>query len=84
MGSVSAQQKLDAAPELPEFLEYLWVWYLQLSRARTYGMGGPDPIRYVDIQAWAALTGQHPFPHEVDALLQIDTAACNAAHEQGS
>jgi hypothetical protein len=70
-GVVSAV-KLLAGPPFPESVAYLWDWFMELDRSRTYGMGGPDPLTYQAIDAWARLTDRHPAPHEVEALFSLD------------
>jgi hypothetical protein len=65
-------RRLLAGPLFPESLAYLWEWHLELARARTVGMNGPDPLTYQAIDAWARLTGREPWPHEVAALLSLD------------
>lgn len=37
-------------------------------------MGGPAPVTYLDIEAWARLTDRRLEPHEVQALTEIDRA----------
>jgi hypothetical protein len=70
-GIASAAKALDG-PELPEPLEYLWVWFLELDRTRTAGLNGPDPLTYPIIESWARLMHRHPTPSDVDLLLQMD------------
>jgi hypothetical protein len=45
-----------------------------LSAGRGSSGWGPEPIRYIDIEAWSRLTGRILRPHEVQALLMIDQA----------
>ena len=61
-------------PEMPQALEYLWEWFLELNASRSVGMHGLAAITYQDIDAWARLTGREPDPLEVQALMQLDTA----------
>lgn len=70
-GVASAMKALDG-PELPEPMEYLWDWFLELDRTRTAGMNGPDPLTYPILEAWARLMDRHPTPMDVDLLLQMD------------
>lgn len=69
---VAAAAAALAGPELPEHVAYLWDWYLELNAARA-----PGHLTYVDIDAWARLTGRTPDPDEVRGLLELD--ACVAA-----
>lgn len=69
---VASAIKLLESPPFPESLAYLWGWFLELERVRTYGMHGPDALTYQQIDAWARLTDRQPMPYEVDALLALD------------
>jgi hypothetical protein len=57
---------------VPEPLEYLLGWFRELARTRRPGMAGIEPLGYVDVDAWARLTGRTPTPEEVEALLSLD------------
>lgn len=35
-------------------------------------MHGVDPLSYLTIMAWAQLTGTHPTPREVSAMITLD------------
>jgi len=61
-------------PDIPIELVYLWNWFMEIARTRAYNEVGPQPIGYVDVLAWATLTGREPRPHEVMALLDLDHA----------
>lgn len=63
--------------EMPESLRYLWVWWSELAGVRRMGAHGLDPIGFVDIDAWARLTGRRPQPHEVQGILRVDKAMLN-------
>jgi hypothetical protein len=60
------------APPLPEACRHLYRWFLELSFARGSNGWGPNPIRYVDMAAWAELTGTFIRPGEVRAILRLD------------
>lgn len=64
--------RLDAIPPPPAAVEHLMHWWSDLQAGRRYGMGGPEPIGYADIEAWSRLTGAQPRPAEVRVLMQID------------
>jgi len=44
-----------------------------LLRTKQAGMSGLQPLTYAEIAAWAHLTDRQPLPHEVMALLTLDT-----------
>lgn len=60
---------------MPEGVEYLWLWFLELERTRQVSQAGIGALTYSEIGAWAALTDRRPRPHEVDALLALDLVA---------
>lgn len=59
----------------PYEVEHLWLWFCDLSSARTGSGFGANPISYVEIAAWARLTGNDPTPWEVSVLRRMDIAA---------
>lgn len=73
-GSASAIALLDG-PEFPDELGYLWGWFQELDRTRSYGMNGAEALTYPAIDAWARLTGRSPDALEVDALILLDLIA---------
>jgi hypothetical protein len=54
-------------PEIPEALEYLWGWFLEQRP-------GGEALSYEDIDAWARLTRRRLEPHEVHAMIELDSA----------
>ncbi|MCK5245223.1 MAG: hypothetical protein KAJ90_08130 [Desulfobacterales bacterium] len=58
--------------ELPYCVVYLWQWFCELSNSRDYGMVGPKPLSYSEIQAWSQLTKIDPTAWEVQAIKAID------------
>lgn len=71
-GHAGAQTAL-VGPPIPEALAYLWDWLFELDAARGVTMDGLAPLTYQDLDAWARLTDRHPEPHEVRALLYLDS-----------
>lgn len=59
-------------------MAYLWGWFIELASARTSNGFGLNPISYVEIAAWARLTGREPSPWEVSLLKRMDGAALAA------
>lgn len=68
-----SRAELDGPP-CPEGLAYLWEWFLDLSRTRQIGDFGVQAITYTELAAWSGLRDYRLAPHEVDALLELDTA----------
>jgi hypothetical protein len=61
-------------PPIPAALEHVWEWFSELHVARSGNGGGPNPISYSEIAAWAALTGRSPQPRDVDGIVALDGA----------
>ena len=51
-------------PEVPEFIFYLWEWYLEISNG--------SAISYQELQAWSELTCKDIQPQEVEILKALD------------
>ncbi|MGR3494092.1 phage tail assembly chaperone [Citreimonas sp.] len=56
----------------PEGASILWNAFMQLSRARSCGPAGPNPIGFPDIAAWSSLMRMPLEPHHVVALTAMD------------
>jgi len=63
-----------SGPECPDEARYLFLWFLELHRARAHGGMGPGAIGYPDIHAWCGLRGITLAPWEVEILTALDHA----------
>lgn len=74
----------DKTPEvdIPAEGEHLWEWFWHLSERRPSGMNGPQPLSYLDIDAWVRHTGTLLLREETSILLQLDTTYLNAVSEE--
>jgi hypothetical protein len=59
-------------PPVPAALQHVWEWFGELSSSRSGNGGGPNPLSFVEIEAWARLTGRLPAPREVQAIMALD------------
>ena len=59
-------------PRAPEGSSVLWNAFMALSRARSCGPAGPNPISYPEIAAYAQLMRVPLEPHHVEALAAMD------------
>lgn len=67
------RDKLDGRRlRLPVELGPLWSAFLALSRARSCGPVGPNPIAFADILAWSQLMRMPLQPHHVEAICAMD------------
>ena len=57
-------------PPLPAAAAHIWGWFCELSRC-------PGGIGYVEIAAWAQLTGTRPSQFEVECLMRLSAAMSN-------
>ncbi len=66
--------ELQDQPELPESAVHVWDWFLDLNSGRTASMAGLNAISYLEIQAWADMTGEQLARWEVVAIKALDRA----------
>lgn len=59
-------------------MEYLLLWFADLSAARGSNGFSADPISYAEMQAWSELSGIRPTPFEVECLRELDVAFLNS------
>ncbi|SFD16959.1 phage tail assembly chaperone [Salipiger profundus] len=79
--SAALMQHLEGGkPKAPEGSSILWNAFMALSRARTCGPMGPNPISYPEIAAWAQLMRMPLEPHHVEALAAMDAVWMKRAY----
>lgn len=61
---------------MPEAGRALWDAFQQLDEGRTWYQGGPNPITWEAIAAWAALMRWPLAPRHVEVLRAMDRAYC--------
>jgi hypothetical protein len=66
-------------PDLPSAMEYLWLWFCDLSGGRPHTGFGPGAIPYSEITAWASLTENDPSPWDVGLLKKLDAVYLEVA-----
>lgn len=76
LGGTAETKPADLTPpcEFPQALDYVWVWFGQMSCRRSNSAFGPNPIGWQDMAAWRDMTGNQPTPREVDLIMDLDTA----------
>lgn len=79
-GNSDAIAKLTPPP-FPDAVDYLYDWFNELSARRPLAMHGVSPITHEGIKAWRENMDLHPEPHEVEAILRMDTVWRNALRE---
>lgn len=57
---------------LPEAGRLAWQWFAELSASRSYGMAGPDPLSFAEIEAWARLKRWPLEERHVDLIWALD------------
>lgn len=63
---------IPEGPPFPEELDYLWDWWIQLSRGLPQNGMGPAVVSWLDIQAWRIAMDIGPIdPWEADALVRL-------------
>lgn len=74
MGRKPKTPVIVEGPELPCQLEYLWVWFHDISMGRGSTGFGPARLAWRDLQAWCEVTQQPLQAWEVEALMRLDIA----------
>lgn len=73
--SPSFQSQLDNPTEFPKALEYLWVWFLEMSSTgRIYEGGGALPLSSLELWAWCQLNDIRLSPWERRCIRLLDVA----------
>jgi hypothetical protein len=70
--------------QLPDGSVILWNAFIALSRSRTYGPTGPNPIGFSEIEAWSRLMRVPLEPHHVQIILEMDRVWMKHAHRDSS
>lgn len=65
------RRRLTGGAELPIAGRHIWGWFCELCGSRTAGMAS-NPLTFMEIEAWARLTGVRPNPFEIRLLKAID------------
>lgn len=66
--------KTPDEPNIPNEVEYVFVWFWRLSSQRRGGFSGPDALGWDTILSWSTLTGLEVRPGEVEMLVAMDSA----------
>ena len=61
------------SPDFPMALSHVWSAFLALSRSRSMGFSGPNPVTYEQTLAWKKLTGTPLDAREVETVMSLDT-----------
>lgn len=74
--------ELEDLVELPDSMQYVWSWFIELHNARTSNGFGLNPITYADIKAYFDLYDIVPQDWQVQLIKQLDNVALNAFAKQ--
>lgn len=64
--------QLDAVAECPARLDYVFVWFCELSASRGGSGFGFNPLSFSEIDAWCRRTGRDPDAFETRCLFALD------------
>lgn len=67
---------------MPSVLQHIWPWFMELSRSRSSGGFGPNPVSYQEIRAWSELTGVRPDNIEVQCIQALDLTYLSVQAEE--
>lgn len=71
-------------PDIPEAVEHVFEWFMELSRARGSNGFGSNPISHMEIAAWSALYGIQPLPRELRMIAAMDAAFLSEMAKQSA
>jgi hypothetical protein len=80
-GGVMPQEGINPA-NLPEAVEHVWHWFLQLNAKRPQGMCGICPIPESEIHFFFLNRQISPQMWEVDAIAALDAVAITTAQRK--
>lgn len=67
-------ERLANAPPLPVGCAPLWRGFMEMHNARSWGMGGPLPLSFVEIDAWQRVRRVRLEAWEIAAIKAADAA----------
>lgn len=62
--------------------EYILEWFFDLSAGRQFGLDGPLPLAWIDMMAWATLTGNIVRAEEWSVIRAVDRAYLSALSDE--
>lgn len=68
--------------DLPDSMQYVWSWFIDLHNARTSNGFGLNPITYADIKSYFDLYAIEPQEWQVQLIKQLDNIALSAFAKQ--
>lgn len=74
--------ELRDAPELPQNARHVWMWFMELNRARPSSGFGASAISFMEIESWARLTHTLIEPWEIRALCLLDETFLNEMRKE--
>ncbi|AXV15811.1 hypothetical protein CYG48_08945 [Neorhizobium sp. SOG26] len=77
---LEAKGKITTA--IPAGGDLLWQWFLDLSRSRTYGAAGPNPISFAEILTYGQAMRWPMEPRHVEILRAMDAVWIERAFEK--
>lgn len=60
--------------EFPVELGHVWSAFINLSRTRSAGFAGANPLSYTEIKNYLELTDTQLKPWEIDTVMRLDEA----------
>ena len=62
--------------------EHLWEWFWHLDGQREQGANGPNPLNYLQLDAWQRLTGEIVRREEIQILMAMDRSYLSAFSQE--
>jgi len=85
--AVLARQGIDvreyAVPPLPPPMVPIWRWFLELGQGRTGNGMGPNPISWLELDAWCRLRGVLLGQYELTCIRDLDGIYLKRSTDRG-
>ncbi|MGN6538938.1 MAG: phage tail assembly chaperone [Mesorhizobium sp.] len=65
-------------PPFPYALRYVWDVFLKLRKRKAAGFSWPNPIDWIDMDAFLRRSGRRLLPWECDLVMSLDDALLSA------
>lgn len=76
-GDPRAVARAPTPPDYPHEVHYLREWVNEVHGHSGYRPDGKlMPVTHTTLRDWARNTRRRPLPHEIDALIELDTVLC--------
>ena len=73
-------EALEPPTEFPQLMSHVWSAYCRLSRRRTSGFSGPEPLNPTMVKDWLSLMEETLTSFEAEVIFLLDDIFMEVAH----